>query len=273
MGLSKSDFDFVSQLARQQAAIVLEPGKEYLVEARLSPLARKEGFHSLQALISQMRSGERNGVLHHKAIDALTTNETSFFRDFHPFESLRQSILPSLLEKRASTRSLTIWSAACSSGQEPYSLAMLLQEHFPQLSNWSVSILATDLSPTVLAYAREGQYSQLEVNRGLPANYLVKYFSLREGKWSLRETIKKRVHFRLLNLVQGWPAMPAFDLVMLRNVLIYFNVETKQAILGNIRRQLAPHGHLFLGAAETTVGLDAEFQPVSYGKTVAYCLK
>ena len=160
MGISKTDFDYVSDLARTEAAIVLEAGKEYLVETRLTPLAQREGFASLGAFIQKLRAEVKVNGLHHKAIDALTTNETLFFRDYHPFEELRRSILPAILEQRAGARRLAIWSAACSTGQEPYSLAMLLLDSFPQLAGWDVSILATDLSPTVLNLARQGQYSQ-----------------------------------------------------------------------------------------------------------------
>jgi len=272
MTISKADFDYVSRLAHSEAAIVLEPGKEYLVETRLGPLAQREGFATLAALIEQMRSEVKVNGLHHKAVDALTTNETLFFRDYHPFEALRRFILPTILEQRADARRLTIWSGACSMGQEPYSLAMLLLEHFPQLANWTVSILATDLSPTVLKLAEAGKYSQFEVNRGLPATYLVKYFTKQEEKWCIKEEVKRIIQFRPMNLIQPWPVMPPFDLVFLRNVMIYFDVDTKRTILRKIRNCLLPHGCLFLGTAETTMNLDPEYQPVTYGKAVAYHL-
>ena len=270
MTISKSDFDYVSRLAHSEAALVIEPGKEYLVETRLGPLAQKEGFLSLAALIQQMRGEAKVNGLHHRAIDALTTNETLFFRDFHPFEALRRSIIPALLEQRAGLRRLTIWCAAASTGQEPYSLAMLLLEHFPQLANWSVSILATDLSPTVLKLAEEGNYSQFEVNRGLPASYLVKYFVKQGDAWRIKDEVKRMVEFRVMNLIQPWPFMPPLDLVLIRNVMIYFDVETKKGILRRIRDCLLPHGYLVLGTAETTTNLDPVFQPVTFGKTVVY---
>ena len=270
MAISKADFDYVSHLAHTEAAIVLEKGKEYLVEMRLGPLAQKEGFASLADFVEQMRSEGKVNGLHHKAIDALTTNETLFFRDYHPFEALRQFILPPLLEQRAATRRLTIWSAACSAGQEPYSLAMLLCENFPQLADWTVSILATDLSPTVLKLAQDGVYSQFEVNRGLPASYLVKYFTKQGEKWRIKDEIKQMIEFRPMNLIQPWPVMLPFDLIFIRNVMIYFDVETKQTILRKIRNCLLPHGCLFLGTAETTINLDPDFEPVSYGKAVVY---
>ena len=270
MAISSPDFEYVSQLVRSESALVLEPGKEYLVETRLGPLARREGFASLADFIQQMRSEIKIDGLHHKAVDALTTNETLFFRDFHPFEALRRSILPAVLEQRAGARRLAIWSAACSTGQEPYTLAMLLLEHFPQLSDWTVSILATDISPTVLKVAREGCYSQFEVNRGLPASYLVKYFVKRDEKWFVKDEVKRMVEFRPMNLIQPWPILPPLDLVFIRNVMIYFDVETKKTILRKIRDCLLPHGYLFLGTAETTINLDPHYQPVSHGKAVVY---
>jgi len=273
MAISKPDFDYVSQLARTQSALVLEPGKEYLVETRLGPLAQKEGFASLSDYIGWMRAEKLITTLHHKAIDALTTNETLFFRDHHPFEALRQQIIPSLLEKNAAFRKLTIWSAASSTGQEPYSLAMLLREHFPQLATWRVSILGTDLSPTVLKVAQAGEYSQLEVNRGLPASYLVKYFTQQGLKWHIKDDVRRLVEFRAMNLIQTWPMMPQFDLVLIRNVMIYFDVETKKAILKKIKTCLSPDGYLFLGSSETTMNLDSDYQPISYGKAVAYRLQ
>lgn len=273
MALSKLDFEYISSLARSEAAIVLEEGKEYLVETRLAPLAQREGFASLSAFIYQLRVGVKVNGLHHKAIDALTTNETLFFRDFHPFDALRRWILPAVLERRAPARRLTIWSAACSSGQEPYSLAMLLLDHFPQLADWKVTILATDLSPTILELAREGEYSQFDVNRGLPASYLIKFFARHGDKWRIKDEVKRMVEFRRLNLIQSWPAMPTMDLVFLRNVMIYFDLETKKRILGRIRNCLLPHGYLFLGTVETTANLDPAYEPVSFGKTVAYRLR
>ena len=270
MAISQIDFDYVSRLAHSEAAIVIEAGKEYLVETRLSPLAQKEGFDTLSAFIQQLRGEVKINGLHHKAIDALTTNETLFFRDYHPFEALRRFILPTVLEQRANARRLIIWSAACSTGQEPYSLAMLLLEHFPQLANWTVSILATDLSPTVLKLAQEGRYSQFEVNRGLPASYLVKYFIKQAEKWCIKDEVKRMVEFRPMNLIQSWHVMPPLDLVFIRNVMIYFDLETKKTILKKIRNCLLPHGYLFLGTAETTANLDPLYQPVSLGKAVVY---
>jgi chemotaxis protein methyltransferase CheR len=224
----------------------------------------------LEDLISRLRSETRIGGLHNQAVDALTTNETSFFRDFHPFEALRKEILPRLIQLRGGVKQLSIWSAACSTGQEPYSLAMLIREHFPEIRDWKLSIIATDLSPTVLKVATEGAYSQLEVNRGLPAAYLVKYFTKEGDRWLIRPELKRDVEFRGMNLIQPWPIFPPLDLVFIRNVMIYFDVETKKTILRRIRNCLLPHGYLSLGTSETTINIDPEFRPVSVGRSVVY---
>ena len=268
--LTATDFDFISALVRGSAAIVLEKGKEYLVEARLTPLAQREGYDSLGSLIAALRRDRLSGPLHAKTVDALTTNETYFFRDFHPFEALRRQILPALLAQREPTRRLTIWCAACSTGQEPFTLAMLLREHFPQLASWKIEILGTDLSPTVLKQAASGRFNQIEINRGLPATYLVKYFTQQDGGWVLKPEIRDMVQFRPLNLIEPWPILPPCDLIFIRNVMIYFNVETKCGILKKLRACLRPDGSLFLGASETTLNLDPYWAPVTVGPTVVY---
>ncbi len=270
MSLKPEEFDYVADLARTNAAIVLERGKEYLVETRLAPLARQEGLASLGELITRLRSQKVYGDLHARVVDALTTNETFFFRDFHPFEALRKHVIPQLIQQRAAVKRITIWSGACSTGQEPYSMTMLLRDSFPVLKDWNVKIVATDLSPTVLAQAREGRYSQLEVNRGLPAPMLIRYFEKREGHWYVKEDLKSLIEFKPLNLIQPWPLMPGFDLIFLRNVMIYFDVETKRSILRRMRACLLPHGHLFLGTAETTLNLDPDWKPVQFGPATAY---
>jgi chemotaxis protein methyltransferase CheR len=268
--LSATDFDFISALARASAAIVLEKGKEYLVEARLTPLAEREGFKTLASFIAALRSDRLPGPLHAKAVDALTTNETYFFRDFHPFEALRKHLLPDLIAARAETRRLTVWCAACSTGQEPFTLAMLLREHFPQLAGWKIEILGTDLSPTVLKQAASGRFNQIEINRGLPASYLIKYFTQQDGAWVLKPEIRDMVQFRPLNLIEPWPILPPCDLIFIRNVMIYFEVETKRTILRKLRHCLRPDGSLFLGASETTLNIDPYWAPVTIGPTVVY---
>lgn len=273
MGISTADFAYVSDFARRSAAIVLEPGKEYLVENRLAPLARDYANGSLDELVEQLRREPGASALRARALDALTTNETSFFRDFHPFEGLRQQFIPDLLAARASSRTLNIWSAACSAGQEPVSLAIMLRHHFPDLLTWTVRLLATDLSGSVLEQARAASYTQFEVNRGLPAPLLVKYFKKDGPRWQLNESIRNMIDYQPRNLIEPWPAHERFDLVMLRNVLIYFDIPTKQAILAKIRERMAPDGLLFLGCAETTLNLDDNWEIVRAEGTTAYALK
>lgn len=272
MTISTNDFDYVRGMVRDRAAIVLESDKQYLVDARLVNLAFKEGFASAEDLVGRLRAQPREELMQ-KVIEAMTTNETMFFRDIHPFEVLRKHILPELINKRGAQRALNMWCGASSSGQEPYSVMMLLREHFPQLTSWSVTFIATDLSSEILARARAGVYNQLEVNRGLPAPLLLKYFTKQGMNWQIKEELRQAIEFREMNLCQAWPTMPQMDIVFLRNVLIYFDVETKKAILGRIRRLLRPDGYLFVGSAETTLNLDDSFVPVMHDKTVCYKLR
>jgi len=269
MPLATPDFEYVRTLVRERSAIVLEANKAYLVESRLGPVARAHGMDSIAALVGRLRTGARSG-LHDQVVEALTTNETSFFRDIHPFETLRTIVLPALVERRRATRSLSIWSAACSSGQEPYSIAMLLREHFPQLAGWNVDLLGTDLSEGMLARARAGVYSQLEVNRGVPAHLLVTHFAREGAGWRLSASIRAMARFRCMNLARTWPPAAPVDLLMLRNVLIYFDVPTKREILDRAHRALGPDGVLFLGGTETTLGVHDGFERVTAGRTTYY---
>ena len=273
MALSTQNFKFIQDFARDSAAIVLEPGKEYLVETRLGPIARQSGFGSLDDFIDKLRADPKSVLFHEQVLDALTTNETSFFRDFHPFEALRHQVLPKLIEQRAGIKRLNIWSAASSTGQELYTIAMMIREHFPQLRDWNISILGTDLSTLVLDQARQGVYSQIEVNRGLPAAFLLKYFTKVDTKWAIKDDVKKLVEYRQMNLVKPWPIMPVFDIVFIRNVMIYFDVESKKGILKRIRQCLQPQGYLFLGTAETTMNIDPEWSPAVLGKATVYQTK
>jgi chemotaxis protein methyltransferase CheR len=269
MTLTASEFDYIRRLVLEESAIVLEEDKQYLVESRLLPLARREGFDSIASMVAWLGAKKYDG-LQHKVVEAMTTNETSFFRDYHPFEALRKSILPELMTRRALSKELNFWCAACSSGQEPYSLAIVLQEYFPSLFNWGVRIIASELSAEMLARAREGHYSQLEVNRGLPATLLIKYFRQRGSDWQIREDIRRRVEFQILNLADAWPLLPPMDVVLMRNVLIYFGLDTKKKILGKVRHLLKPDGFLFLGGAETTFNLDDSFERVQFDRTICY---
>ncbi len=265
MSISREGFDYVRTLVHTQSGLVLEPGKEYLVESRLQPLAQSEGLNSVQALVERLRGSSLNG-LHQRVVEAMTTNETSFFRDLRPFEELRNSILPQLIERRRAERRITIWSAACSSGQEPYTIAMILQEHFPALAGWTCRLMASDIAEEVMAKARSGRYSQLEVSRGLPAAYLVKYFHHRGNEWEIAEDIRRKVEYFPINLTKPWPALSRIDIILMRNVLIYFDVETKKRIFANLRRQLQADGYLALGGAETTLGIDDSFERISGDK-------
>jgi chemotaxis protein methyltransferase CheR len=270
MEISAATFDFVRTLICDQAGIILERDKQYLVEARLMPVARKQGFDSADALVTQV-SRTNDAALRQSVIEAMTTNETTFFRDGEPFEALRKHIIPDLVTQRAAVKELRIWCGAASTGQEPYSLAMLLLEDFPQLASWKVTIHATDLSEEVLARARKGRYTQLEVNRGLPITYLVKHFDKQGLEWELKPRVRERVIFEKLNLVKPWPGvMGPFDLVMLRNVMIYFDVPTKTQILDRMRRVLRSDGYLFLGSAETTMGIHDGYDRHPWGKTGFY---
>jgi chemotaxis protein methyltransferase CheR len=220
MPISPQDFEFLGKLIRQRAGIVLDPGKEYLLESRLEPLAKSEGFQNLAALAAHVRSNPNTPVLA-KITDAMTTNETSFFRDFHPFEALRTDIFPALFKERLQTRELNVWCAAASSGQEPYSVAMVLMNHFAQyVTEWKIQFVATDISPTMLERCRGGIYSQLEINRGLPAPLLIKHFTKQPEGWQLKEPLRKLVQFKPLNLLEAWPPLPTPDIVFIRNVLI-----------------------------------------------------
>lgn len=268
MEISAVDFDFVSNLVRGQAAIVLEKGKEYLVDSRLSSLASREGFPSITTMLAAAR-GSKPGLVQ-KIVEAMTTNETSFFRDIEPFDILQKQVIPVLRETRKVTRTINIWCAASSTGQEPYSIAMLIREHFPQLADWTVRIIASDISTEVLQRARQGVYGQLEVNRGLAASYLVKYFERKGLDWQIKADIRNMVEFREVNLIRPWPTMPPMDVIFIRNVLIYFDLETKKKIFARLANQLKQDGYIFLGGAETTLNIDDRFGRIPGARSSCY---
>jgi chemotaxis protein methyltransferase CheR len=269
MTINATDFQYISKMVQDLSAIVLVTGKEYLVESRILPLAKQEGFESIEELVKSLRSNPKNG-LSTKVVDAMTTNETSFFRDIHPFETLKKHIIPDLMKKRESTKQLNIWSGASSSGQEPYTIAMILRENFPELRNWKLNYISSDISNEMLDRCRKGVYSQLEINRGLPATLMVKYFERHGTEWQAKEDLRKMIDFRYLNLCERWPTMPKMDLVLMRNVLIYFDVEMKKNILRQIQELLRPDGYLFLGAAETTMNLNESFERMDYKQSGCY---
>lgn len=264
------DFDYLRQLVHERSAIVLEPGKEYLALSRLEPVARGAGLTSIGELVATLRTERTPGRLTDAVIDAMTTNETSWFRDVHPYDSFRTAVLPDVLERKRATRTFSIWSAACSSGQEPYSLAMVLRDYLADVDQWNVRIHATDLSQTMVERTRAGRYTQLEVNRGLPAQLLVRHFERDGTHWQVNDALRRMVSVATHNLSVPWPPMGPFDVVLLRNVLIYFDVPTKQEILRQVRRVLTPGGWLLLGGSETTLNLDETFERVPVGKTVWY---
>jgi chemotaxis protein methyltransferase CheR len=265
MALTQQEFAFVSGLVRREAAIVLEAGKEYLVEARLLPLARRTGTPTVSEFVAR---AQRERALADQIVDALTTNETSWLRDREPFSAFTDIVLPDLIERRTPLQKLRIWSAACSSGQEPYGLAMLLEE--TPRSGRQYEIVATDISAEMLERAKAGRYSQLEVNRGLPVPMLVKYFQRSGTEWQVGDSLRRNISFQKVNLAAPMPALAPFDVVFLRNVLIYFDLETKRSVLRRIRSLMRPDGWLFLGAAETTIGIDDGFERVVAGRASAY---
>ena len=269
--LTASDFQRLARIVRNDAAIVLEAGKEYLVESRLGPLLRRSGLASYGELVARIESSSGSD-LRTAVIDAMTTNETSFFRDSHPWDALRTNLLPALIEARRATQRLVLWCAAASTGQEPYSLAMLLLEHFPQVAaTWDVQIIGTDLSPSALARAEAGRFSQLEVNRGLPATHLAKYFSRAGTEWKIADSARALVQFRHGNLIDAadWAWIPTVDAVFMRNVLIYFDQPTRGKIVDRVHARLRPDGFLLLGSAETTVGA-CPYERIQLSRTTVF---
>jgi len=258
MKVSPVQFEFLRDLLRRRTGVVIDDSKQYLVVARLLPIVRQRAIPSLDTLVDRIRkTGDK--ALEKDVLNAMMTHETSFFRDKSPYETLRQ-LVTEMIPKRSAHRQLAIWSAACSTGQEPYSIAMLLNEHFPDLvASWRIRIIATDISEPVLARAREGVFSELETNRGLPAELLKKYFRPLQGKWSIVQECRRLVEFRCLNLNGPWPALPPCDVIFLRNVMLYFDVPTRAALVTKMRRVLKPDGALFLGGAETMIGIDTGY--------------
>ena len=270
MSLSVPDFQFVVSLVRREASIVLAPGKEYLVEARLIPVARAVGAPSVGEFLSALQRTP-NPDHQRRIVDALTTNETSFFRDREPYTAMTDVILPELMRSRGALRRLRVWSAASSSGQESYSLAIAMHEALP--AGWTFDIVGTDISTEMIKRAEAAEFSQVEVNRGLAAQQLVQYFERAGTKWRVVPSLRRNVTFQRMNLTAPLPPLPPFDVIFLRNVLIYFDVATKRTVLGNVARLLKPDGWLFLGAAETTIGIDDNYERVAAGRTSAYRLK
>ena len=259
--MKPEDFDFVSRLIKSKSGLVLSEDKTYLLESRLMPIARKRGLKDLGELIGTLRGGDRNLV--EEVVDAMTTNESFFFRDTKPFDQFRHVVLPHMIKERAAKRHLRIWCAAASSGQEPYSLAMILDDFKAQLAGWRVEIIGTDISREILAKARAGLYSQFEVQRGLPITLLVKYFQKKEDQWQISADIRSKVQYKEFNLLEDFRPLGQFDVVYCRNVLIYFDQPTKSDVLARVSALMPDDGFLFLGGAETVLGISDKFKPLA----------
>ncbi len=259
--MSPEDFDYLRKLLKERSGLVLAAEKQYLAESRLLPLARRHGMSSLTELVGALKA-RRAPALAGEVVDAMTTNETFFFRDKVPFEHVRDVVLPALIAARAREKRIRIWCAAASTGQEPYSIAMTLKGMEAQLAGFRVDILATDLAGDVLERAKAGIYSQFEVQRGLPIQMLVKYFRQADESWQIVPELRNMVQFRTLNLLNDFSPLGRFDLVFCRNVLIYFDQPSKTQVLERLARQMPDDGYLILGAAETVVGLTDAFKPM-----------
>jgi chemotaxis protein methyltransferase CheR len=267
MACTDSDYAYLRELVLAQSANLIDPSRNALFDTRLTPIARMAGASNLEDFVNILRA-DRPTHLHRAVAEAMTINETSFFRDMKPFEMLREVILPRLIEQQAGQRRLRLWSAASSTGQEAYSLAMLITEYFPLLAGWDVKIIGTDISRQVIDYAREGRYRRLEVNRGLPAWMLLKYLQREGEEWEVSPAIRSMCEFHCANLCEPLPRLPVFDLVLLRNVLLYFPQADRRNVFKAVYRHMAPTGYLVLGNAEqaedSTNLFEVEFALNSY---------
>ena len=258
--MSPAEYDYLRQFLKSRSGLVLSNEKQYLIESRLLPVARKAGLQSIAALVAKLKE-PRETVLAEAVVEAMTTNESFFYRDKTPFEHFTQMMMPELLKARASTKKIRIWCAAASTGQEPYTLAMCLKEMESKLAGWRIEILGTDISNEVLDRAKAGTYTQFEVQRGLPIQLLLKYFNQQGESWTIVPQLRSMVQWKKFNLLDSFAGFGQFDIVFCRNVLIYFDQATKVDILGRIAKTMTPDGYLVLGAAETVVGLTDAFKP------------
>lgn len=257
--MTVTDFEFICQILRERSGLVLTNDKAYLLESRLLPVARKWKLATFDDLVRVIRTKMDEAVIK-DVVEAMTTNESFFFRDTKPFDQFKALVLPAMLKARTGSKTIRIWSAACSSGQEAYSLAMILSEMAAQLNGWRIEIVGTDLSTEILGRAKEGMYSQFEVQRGLPITMLVKYFSQVGDRWQINAKIRGMVQYREFNLLHDPVALGRFDVVFCRNVLIYFDQQTKGRVLNSVARLMPEDGFLFLGGAETVLGITDKFQ-------------
>ena len=272
MTIRPDTFAYIRDNLHRRTAIHLTENKEYLVETRLSMLARKNGLRNVDALVDQLRI-PGSSVPWHEVVDAMTTNETSFFRDGTPFDVFSNKVLPALTENATGPKQLQVWSAASASGQEAYSIAMLwneLRDHYP---HWDLKILATDISQKMLKRGQEGSYSGLEVLRGVSERRLAEHFHRSGDRYRVNEQLNKQVQFKYLNLIRAWPSLPQMDIVFIRNVLVYFDHPTKCNLFAKVRKILKPNGFLFLGGAESALTIDDQFERVFDNGGSCYRLK
>ncbi len=260
--MQPADFQFLSDLLKKRSGLALTEDKAYLIESRLTPIARAQGLADVTQLCGHIRAGTKEELLV-EITEAMTTNESSFFRDIKPYESLRKQVFPMIMQASGASRRMRIWSAACSTGQEPYTIAICIEEDKAKMPGWSFEIIGTDLAKKVVDKAKQGIYSQFEAQRGLPIQMLVKYFSsLPDTTWQLKDMIRSQVQFKTHNLLEDYTALGKFDIIFLRNVLIYFDDATKAGITDKMARTLQPHGVLIIGSTESLVDPKGLFKPL-----------
>jgi chemotaxis protein methyltransferase CheR len=267
--MKPADLEYLCAMLYEDTGVVLDNSKAYLFESRLAILSRSEGVESIDELLDKLRTNH-NGELRRRFVDCMLTKETSFFRDIQPFAALQRKILPELIEARRPDKRLVVWSAACATGQEIFSGAMLIREHFPDVLSWSLDLRASDVSDDALSRASTGAFSLLEMNRGLPVSFLMRYFHQQKLEWKVRDEVRKMIRFFPLNLVRQWPGMLQADLLLLRNVLIYFNADVRREVLARAAQQLRIGGYLMLGGAETMVDAGLPLKPVFIEKALFF---
>ncbi len=263
--MSPDQFNLLSELLLKSSGLYLTPDKTYLADVRLNPVAKQNGFEDADDLVASLGVFPKKELVS-QITEAMTTNESFFFRDGAPFENFRDVIVPHMMKTRAASRRMRIWCAACSSGQEPYSLAMIIDDLGTQFDGWHIDIVATDISEEMLAKAKRGEYTDFEVNRGLPESFLQKYFERNNAHWTIKQEIRRKIDFRAFNLLDDPKELGLFDVVFCRNVLIYFEPDTKAAVLDRIVKLMPDDGFLTLGAAETVVGISESFLLSPVGK-------
>jgi chemotaxis protein methyltransferase CheR len=271
-GSREEHFEFIRRMVREESGIVLEPERIYLMESRLRPLMSRAGLVYLHELVRRLKDADGDDW-RRAVVEAMATNETSFFRDADLFDMLRRVVIPKLREVRGQFRRLRIWSGACAGGQEPYSMAIYLYEHFPELAEWDLRILASDISTRDLEYAGEGRYTDAELDRGMPLHLRLRHFEPCDGGGLISREIRRRVEFSHVNLTDEWPVMPRMDLILLRNVLIYFDAGTRRAILHRTQELLHPQGFLVLGNGESALTDVKTFRRVAFGSTACFTMK